>query len=190
MEATTPEFKDIPFSETKSIYEVQKENLVLDSACETVTFRGKQYDLGMRQKSGKEVNYFYCEPSWMKLDNKVVLKLAYGAEAPGETLLVFLDPSKGLTTKLELQTGGEYDYKFIHKLTNNHMLAAVNGTLYNIDLASETLLEQYKLKYRDFGDKTKEILVKDASTIEVLRTYEDGSGEFVEKFHPVTALKL
>jgi hypothetical protein len=67
----------------------------------------------------------------MKVNNKVILKLAYGAEAPGETLLVFLDPKKGVTKKLELEAGGEYDSKFIYKLANNHLLAATHGTLYN-----------------------------------------------------------
>ncbi|MFD2514184.1 hypothetical protein ACFSRY_09925 [Pontibacter locisalis] len=190
VEKATPEFVDFTFNEAKSVYEVKTEDLILDRACESVTYYGEKFDLGMREMSGEDVNYFYCKPSLMKLDNGVVLKLAYGAESPGETLLVFLDPVKGLTNKLELATGGEYDYKFIYKVANSNLLAAVNGTLYNIDLNSETLLEQFELKYRRFGDQTKEILIKAPTTIEVIRTQEGSNERYVETVHPVTALKL
>jgi hypothetical protein len=189
VETKTPEFVDIAFSEAKNIYEVKSENLSLDRACESVSYNNQKYDLGKREKNGDDVNYFYCNPSWMKLDDKIVLKLTYGAESPQETLLVFLDSENGFK-KLTLETGGEYDYKFVYTLVNNYLLAAINGNLYNIDLDSETLIEKHELKFRSFGDQTKEILVKDSTIIEVIRSHEDGGGRVVETINLVASLKL
>jgi hypothetical protein len=52
------------------------------------------------------------------------------------------------------------------------------------------LLEKHELKFRNFGDQTMKVLVKDTKTIEVIRDHEDGNWEFKETIHPTAALKL